>query len=94
MKYQTAYCLRSFVLALSVEAHDNDLCCAIVQRPDFDEEWECHLFSKDGIWSTEQHLSILATSIVLLSPLLTTYHGKYDGGRLKGEKIYDTIVIW
>lgn len=94
MKYQTANYIRSFVLALSVEALDDGLCCALVKRPDVEEEWECHLFSKDGIWATEQHLSILATSIVLLCPQLTTYPGKYDGGRLKGEKIYDSLVIW
>lgn len=94
MKYQTADYIRSFVLALSIEAHNDDLGCALVQRPEIPEEWEVHFYSKDEIWGTEQYFTILATAITLLCPLLTIYHGHYDGGRLKGEKIYDSIVIW
>lgn len=94
MKYQTAAYLRSFVMALSVEAHNDDLCCALVQRPDVTEHWECHFFSRNGLKVTDMHFALLVHVILQFAPTLTWYNGKYDGGHLKGEKIYDSLVIW
>lgn len=94
MKYQTASYLRSCVLALSVEACNDDLCCALVQRPDLNEQWECHFFSKHGLKATDMLFVLLVNAILQIVPTLTWYYGKYDGGRMKGDKIVDSLVIW
>lgn len=94
MKYQTADYIRLLVLALSVEARNEDLCCALVQRPDMTDQWECHFFSRYGLKVTDVHFVLLVNAILQIVPTLTWYYGKYDGGRMKGEKIYDSLVIW
>lgn len=94
MKYQTANCIRSLVLALSVEARNNDLCCALVQRSDMTNHWECHFYSRYCLQVTDMHFVLLVNAILQIVPTLTWYYGKYDGGHLKGEKIFDSLVIW
>lgn len=94
MKYQTADYIRSMVYAMSIEAKNDDLGCSCIVRPDNSGEWECHLYSKDEFWNTENLLVMLAINICMLVPTLTYFHGRCDIGRLKGEKVVDSVVIW
>lgn len=94
MKYQTADYIRSMVYAMSIEANDEDLGCSCIERPDYSGEWECHLYSKSEFWATQNHFVMLAINICMLVPSLTYYQGRCDIGRLKGEKVVESVVIW
>lgn len=94
MKYQTANYIRSMVYAMSIEAKDDDLGCSCIVRSDNSDEWECHLYSKSQFWATQNHFVMLAINICMLVPSLTYYQGRCDIGRLKGEKVVESVVIW
>ena len=94
MTYKSAVFIRSFVYAISIEAKNDDLGCSCVERPDCSGEWECHLYSKLEFWATQNHFVMLAINICMLVPSLTYYQGRCDIGRLKGEKVVDSVVIW
>lgn len=94
MKYQTANYVRSLICALSVEGHNDDIGCSCIQRVDDQDQWECHLYSIHGFANDMDHLLLLALSMVYLCPNLIYYKGRCDIGRLKGENIVDSIVLW
>lgn len=94
MTYKTADFIRSMIYALSIEAKNDDLGCSCIERSDNTGEWECHLYSRDEFWATYNHLVMLAINLCMLVPSLTYYQGHCDIGRLKGEKVVESVVIW
>ena len=94
MTYKTASYIRSMILAISIEAKNEDLGCSCIERPDNTNEWECHLYSRDEFYETYNHLVMLAINICMLSPNLAYFKGHCDIGRLKGEKVVESVVIW
>lgn len=94
MTYKTADYIRSMILAISIESHNDDLGCSCIQSTIDADEWECHLYSKSENWSAMTYLEMLALNIVLLAPNLIKCLGTCDIGRLKGEKVVSSVVIW
>ena len=94
MNYKTADYIRSMIIAMSIEAQDDDFGCSCIERADFSDDWECHLYSKSGIWATQNLFVMLAINICMLVPTLTYYPGRCDIGRLKGDQVVDSVVIW
>lgn len=94
MKYRNADYVRSFIYALACEGHNDEIGCSLVQRPGLPEHWEVHLYSKDGMWDTQNYLLLLAIAICQLVPCLTFHKDQCDIGTIKEEKKVDSICIW
>ena len=93
MKYETAYNIKSCVLALSTEYEYASICAAIRHRSDNDEEWEVCLYSLKDVEDIFYHFIVLADAICWLVPSLVFYDGQYDSG-VYGEDSHRSVIIW
>lgn len=93
MKYETAYNIKSCVLALSAEYKYSSICAACRHRSDNPEEWEVCLYSLNDVEAIFFHFVVLAEAICWLVPQLEFYDGLYDSG-VYGEDSHRSVIIW